>query len=389
VRLQGVFKAETETGPDFGQVITSFAMYLNSPTDITILKRPNWWNAGHTLWVLGGLGAVLFVSLGWAGTLRQRVRQRTRQLHAEIEERKRMEIQVDKTHKELLVASRQAGMAEVATSVLHNVGNVLNSANVSATLVADGVKKSKVSSLARVVALLREHDSDLGTFIASDPRGKHLPTYLAELSDYLLADQETTVKEVDSLLRNIEHIKEIVAMQQSYAKVSGVKEIVNVRDLVEDSLRMNEGALNRHGVEVIREFEDVPPINVEKHKVLQILVNLVRNAKQACDESSRVDKRLTLSIANRGGSIKMLVTDNGIGISAENRTCIFAHGFTTKKDGHGFGLHGGALAAKEMGGSLSLHSDGPGQGATFTLELPMGVPIIDAKPSTHEAHLDA
>src|SRR6185295_18274518 len=106
-------------------------------------------------------------------------------------------------------------------------------------------------------------------------------------SEHLLAEQTAVGGELDSLRRNIEHIKEIVAMQQNYATVGGVKELVNVVTLVEDSMRMNEGALSRHRVEVIREFETVPPMNVEKHKILQILVNLVRNAKYACDESGR------------------------------------------------------------------------------------------------------
>src|SRR6185295_14606791 len=139
---------------------------------------------------------------------------------------------------------------------------------------------------------------------------------------------------------------------------------------VEDSLCMNEGAMSRHGVEVIREFESVPPMNVEKHKILQILVNLVRNAKHACQASERPDKRLTVRVANGDGRIRISVIDNGVGIPPENMTRIFNHGFTTRKDGHGFGLHSGALAAKEMGGSLTVHSDGPGQGATFTLVLP-------------------
>jgi signal transduction histidine kinase len=176
---------------------------------------------------------------------------------------------------------------------------------------------------------------------------------------------------LDSLRRNVEHIKEIVAMQQNYAPLGGVKEMVNVADLVENSLRLNEGALSRHEVEVIREFEDVPPLNVEKHKILQILVNLLRNAKYACDDSERADKRLTVRVANGDGRVRISVMDNGVGIPPENLPRIFNYGFTTRKGGHGFGLHSGALAAKEMGGSLTVHSDGPGQGASFTLELPL------------------
>jgi PAS domain S-box-containing protein len=297
----------------------------------------------------------------------------------DITERKQAEAALEKAYQALVDVSRQAGMAEVATNVLHNVGNVLNSVNISTTLIVQSVKQSRASSLSRVVSLLQEHAHDLGEFITNDSRGKHLPAHLARLSEQLQAEQETNVRELDSLRRNVEHIKEIVAMQQNYATFGGVKEMVNVVDLVEDSLRINEAALSRHRVEVIREFEPVPPLNVEKHKILQILVNLLRNAKHACQDSERADKRITVRVAHGEGRIRISVIDNGVGIPLDNLTRIFNHGFTTRKDGHGFGLHSGALAAKEMGGSLTVHSDGPGQGAAFTLELP-----CPARENSHE-----
>jgi signal transduction histidine kinase len=137
---------------------------------------------------------------------------------------------------------------------------------------------------------------------------------------------------------------------------------------------MNAGALVRHEIEVIREFLEVPAISVEKHKVLQILVNIIRNAKYACDESAAKEKRITLKVYWQDPWVCIAVIDNGIGIPSENLTRIFNHGFTTRKDGHGFGLHSGALAASELGGALSVHSEGLGQGATFTLTLPLGPP---------------
>jgi PAS domain S-box-containing protein len=295
----------------------------------------------------------------------------------DITERKQAGVKLQEAHKQLLDISRQAGMAEVATGVLHNVGNVLNSVNVSASLVVEDLKKSKMANLARVVALMYEHSADLGTYFTVDPKGKQLPGYLVQLSGHLAGEQEAIVKEMHELHSNIEHIKEIVAMQQSYAKLSGITELLKVTDLVEDTLRMNAGALVRHEVKVIREFDSqLPEISTDRHKVLQILVNLVRNAKYACSESGRTDKKLTVRVTNGDDRVRIAVTDNGMGIAPENLTRIFAHGFTTKKDGHGFGLHSGALAAKEMGGSLGVHSDGVGCGATFTLELPLQSPKV-------------
>ncbi len=292
-------------------------------------------------------------------------------LKNEIEERKRMQAEVEHVHRELVEASRQAGMAEVATSVLHNVGNVLNSVNIASSCVADSLRRSKSASLSKVVALLHEHEADLGDFLTSDPKGKQVPGYLAQLAGHLNREQTAVLTELDGLQSNIEHIKDIVMMQQSTAKLSGVSEELKVSDLVEDALRMNASTLARHDIQVIKEFEEMPPLTVEKNKVLQILVNLMRNAQQASDESGHREKILTLRVTNNHNGVRIAVSDNGVGISSENLARIFAHGFTTKKGGHGFGLHSGALAAKEMGGALSVHSDGPGRGATFTLELPL------------------
>lgn len=281
--------------------------------------------------------------------------------------------ELERTHRQLVDASRQAGMAEVATNVLHNVGNVLTSLNVSANLVAEQVERSKAEGLGRLAALLQQHEHNLGAYLASDPRGRHVPTYLLELSEHILHERDSNLRELTSLRSHIDHIKQIVSVQQSYSKVSGVNEVVSPAELLEDALRMNEGAFHRHEVSVVRAFEPVPKINSEKHKILQILVNLLRNAKYACSESGRPDRCVTLRVANGQGSVRISVADNGVGIAPENMTRIFAHGFTTRHDGHGFGLHSGALAARELGGSLQVFSEGLGRGATFVLELPLAI----------------
>jgi signal transduction histidine kinase len=271
---------------------------------------------------------------------------------------------------ELAETSRLAGMAEVATSVLHNVGNVLNSVNIASSCLSENLRKSKAAHLSKVVALLQMHDKDLGAFFANDPTGKRLPAYLDRLDKRLASEQAKALKELAQLQMNIEHIKEIVTVQQSLAKASGLTEVVNVADLVEDALRINLNGLVRRGFGIVREFQPTPKITVQRHKVLQILVNLVRNAKHACDASPLRERKLTLRTVNGEGRILIQVCDNGIGIPRENLLRIFSHGFTTKKDGHGFGLHSGAIAASEMGGSLTVQSEGSGQGAVFTLELP-------------------
>jgi PAS domain S-box-containing protein len=290
----------------------------------------------------------------------------------DISERKEAEDALRISQQQLLETSRRAGMAEVATGVLHNVGNILNSVNISATVIAEKVQKSVMTQLANVANLLREHSKDLPELLSSDERGKRLPGFIQMLADAFGDERKVLLGEVELLHKNVVHIKDVVAMQQNYARVSGMTEPLQLSALVEDALEMNTAALGRHRVKVTRDFAPAPTVSVDKHKVLQILVNLIRNAKYAMDAAGHEDKLLELSVrCTDHGTVSVSVRDNGIGIAADNLTKIFSHGFTTKTEGHGFGLHSSAIAAKEMGGSLTAASEGLGKGATFTLELPV------------------
>lgn len=305
-----------------------------------------------------------------------------RGIFQDITAQKKAAEEVERLNRRLLETSRLAGMAEVATGVLHNVGNVLNSVSVSAALVSDRLKQLKLANLRRAAGMLREQNGNLAQFLTEDPRGRVLPEYLTAVSEQLTTEQNELIQEAAVLTQNIEHIKEIVAMQQGYAKVSGAFEHLAPTELVEDALRINAAAFERHRVEVIREYRShLPRVNVDRHKVLQILINLLRNAKYALDAGNPPQRRLVVRVEHGdAGKVTIRIRDNGAGIAPENLTRIFALGFTTKKDGHGFGLHSAANAAREMGGRLTAHSEGLGQGAEFSLELP-AVPRVSLPES--------
>lgn len=292
-------------------------------------------------------------------------------LEAEITERKAAEARVADLNRQLVETSRQAGMAEVATGVLHNVGNVLNSVNIAASTVVDKLRASKVVSLSKAVGLMDEHSQNLGTFLLSDPQGQRLPGYFRKLSAILTDENATVRAELQQLCKNIEHIKEIVGMQQSYARATGFLEDVSPESLVDDALDLNRASFDRHRIRLIKKIHPVPNVRVDKHKVLQILTNLVQNAKHAIEDAAQVDPLISISVSQVDERVRIDIHDNGIGIPPENLTRIFQHGFTTKKNGHGFGLHSGANAAQEMGGVLVADSQGVHHGATFTLELPI------------------
>jgi PAS domain S-box-containing protein len=278
----------------------------------------------------------------------------------------------EEQHKQLVDASRLSGMAEVATNVLHNVGNVLTSVNVSAALIVCSVRASKVHGVTLAVQLMNEHADDLEIFLAADPKGKMLPGYLGQLAQVLVTEQQGVIEELMALTRSVDHIQEIIAAQQVHAGAASLVEPMQILDLVEEALRINAGALARSDLTVEKDFALIPELPLDKGRILQILVNLVRNAEQAMDAAVGRVHRLTLSVdVVQDRTLRIRIADSGIGIAPENLTRVFAHGFTTKKSGHGFGLHSAAVAAREMGGSLSAYSDGPGSGTTFTLELPV------------------
>ncbi len=303
-------------------------------------------------------------------TLEQRIEERTRELKDQVKAKEKALRQLTEAQSSLLEISRSAGMAEVATGVLHNVGNVLNSINVSSNLIREQIRQSRIPNIGKVAELLTNPQGGLYHFLTEDPRGRKIPEYLASLSVALEKERQGVAKEVESLHHKIDHIKEIVTMQQTYGRVFGVVETVKPEELMEDALTLNSGALARHHVEVIRDYDDVPSITVDKHTILQILLNFINNAKYACSESHG-PKKVTLRIfAPAPDRVAFQVQDTGVGILPENMKRIFQHGFTTRKHGHGFGLHSGALAARTLGGTLTADSDGPGCGASFTLEIP-------------------
>jgi signal transduction histidine kinase len=400
LKLAGVYLGQ---GGDriHGRDIDAFEVLLNWTNPIMVLRSPPWWTARHALTVAGALLAVLLLAAIWIWALRRRVEERTHALKVEIEdhkhteielekktnlltqeiqERRRIEAEVERGHKQLLITSRLAGMAEVATSILHNVGNVMTSVNVLSASIVDLVRNSKISSVFRLGELLGKNQDDLAKFVAEDQRGRQMPEYVRRLAGHLAEEQEVLLQKVKVLNENINHINEIVGMQQDYAQVSGVLETLRPAEVVEDALRMHGESLRRHDIELAREVEPIPAVTMDRHKVLQILFNLLENAKYACLQGSAPEKKIVVGLqAAANGFLRLRVADNGMGIARENLSRIFGQGFSTRKDGHGFGLHSSVLAAQDMGGSLVAYSDGLGKGATFVLEIPVTPPNKGAR----------
>jgi signal transduction histidine kinase len=144
--------------------------------------------------------------------------------------------------------------------------------------------------------------------------------------------------------------------------------------LVDEALRLQQGALFQAGITVSREVQALPPVKTDKHKVLTILLNLLSNARQAIEAHPQDAPHLTVRAALEDGWVRLQVVDTGVGIAPDIRERLFTQGFTTRTEGHGIGLHSSALSAQLMGGRLTLDSEGLGHGTTATLLIPFHTP---------------
>lgn len=289
-----------------------------------------------------------------------------------VMERKKITEELRTTQEKLVETARKAGMADVATDILHQVGNILNSVNVSVHSIEEKVLNSQAMNLKKVTDMISKHADDLATFLTEDYRGKHIPVYLTEASKLIVDDHADITKNLRTLIRNVKHIEQVIKAQPGYAKIGGTEVLANINEVIENAIRINNAGLKSNEINFKLDLAELPSFHMEKQSVLQILVNLISNGIYALTASKEREKTLKIRSYRHGKDrLRIEVEDNGIGIPKENMVKIFTHGFTTRQDGQGFGLHSSAIAAKVIGGSLTVHSNGINQGATFTLELPL------------------
>ena len=295
-------------------------------------------------------------------------------LVVEMAERKKAESEREALNRRLQEASRRIGMAEVAASVLHNVGNVLNSVNVSVGLIHKVLERTPIDKVGRIGQMVQDHINDLSGYLAQDEKGKQIPSYLVKLATQVSTNFTGINKELDSLDHNIEHIRRIIMAQQGHAKTQILLEQMQLTDVIEQALAINRDSLEKADITVVREYAELPIMMCDRHQVLQIMVNLVNNAINAMKAMHGHAHRLTVKIGYHSESreqVLVQVHDTGMGITPDNLKRLFTQGFTTRPEGQGLGLHSSSLAAKLLGGTLSAASEGEGRGATFTLDLPL------------------
>lgn len=293
----------------------------------------------------------------------------------DVSARKETESKLANAQNQLVDAAHKSGMAEMATGVLHNIGNILNSVNLAGEEIYRISGSSKISGLLKANDMLQQHEENMGEFLSQDARGKKLPEYFIKIGKVLNDEISSIRSESKELIAKTTMMKEVISTQQAYAKSGFHSEQLNLQELVEDALKIQEASLKKWGVKLNTHFAEIPICSGQKSKLLQVITNLIKNAKEAMNDNDQFNRPKELNIETgivNDNAIYLKVQDNGCGINKDQLAKIFNHGFTTKESGHGFGLHSSANAMTEMKGSLKVDSEGVQKGACFTVTIPTG-----------------
>ena len=346
------------------------------------VAAPAWWTIGFYILLTIVVGSILIYLYIEHSRKVVAVRQEIEELKEENEQlrteltRKISEIEkiaerLRKAEEELEEKSQNEGMAEIAAGVLHNVANVLSSVNSSNTFIQDTAKYSKVDGLIKANKLLREHIDHIDQFIFEDPRGKKLLNYYLKLEEPLRKEREDIVSQSERLDEKISIINDVITAQQSHAMSGQITSETVLSEIVESTLSLQEDLLADYELDVTTDLKAKTPVIAQRSKLIHVLVNFIKNAGESMEENHPENKKLTIKTWEDSYKVYLSVTDNGLGIKGENIDKIFSHTYTTKKKGHGFGLHSSANYMKEMGGKIKVSSEGRGKGTTFTLVFPI------------------
>ncbi len=276
------------------------------------------------------------------------------------------------TQEKLIKKAHKAGMADIATGTLHNIGNILSSVKTSTQFIRNNYKSEFFDKFKKANTLLRENKDNIEDFILHNPKSKKLIQYYLKLEEGIDEDTGIIKEHIDRLSDKVEAIADVIAAQQSYAGAASLTENFNLSDIIEDALTMQQESLSEYNISIEKEFNDIQEVPVQKTKLIHLLVNLINNAKDAMTKISPEKRKLTIMLSSENENVNIKIKDTGIGISSENLQKIFSHGYTTKKDGHGFGLHSCANYMTEMNGRMWAESEGEDKGATFVMAFPKG-----------------
>ncbi len=310
--------------------------------------------------------------------LEERVSQRTLELNEKnLQLRETMRL-LDEEKKKQVQQAYNAGIVEHAISVLHNIGNAITPLAVRLQKLHQNKVESQFSSyLQQLCSLLEQHQSDLEDFFCSS-RGQQFLPFLKQLTQTSDQQKEDELKSMDVMAHQLDHITEIIALQQKYATQQSNTEEIQISQVIDDAMEMMKPAFDKRNIIVLEEVQpELPRIQNDPNKLVQIFMNLFKNSIESIDQCLRAPKEgyqgtVRVGVGTVGvDQLHIYVKDNGQGAEPESLKRAFEFGYSTKKRGSGFGLHDCANFIRFHKGTVELTSEGIGKGATITFTLPI------------------
>lgn len=277
--------------------------------------------------------------------------------------------QIKEEQKKNLELAHEAGMAEIAGEIIHNIGNILSALFIYIQKIEKQVALTCEFKFDQVKSLITPYNDDLYEFFQKDQKGKKLSqyiwTHIGETKDRMEVIA-TNIKKIEDLSKVISNI---LRAQRMYAQTGVFVDKYKIYDIVLSSIEVLQLKITSYNVVIENHVDSKLEINVERSKLINILVNIIKNALEACENSEQ--RHISISTQLDSNSVSLIVKDTGVGIEKDMLEKIFNHGVTTKKNGNGFGLHSCANLTKELKGSLVAQSEGIGKGASFVLRIPI------------------
>ena len=278
---------------------------------------------------------------------------------------------------EALVQAFSQGRLEIVDTILHNIGNAINSVAVGVGTIAEHLTDNElVSRLSALGKSIEAHRDDWIPYLENDPQGQKVMPFILALADDFSSQNALLQDTIRRVQGRVDHIVDIIRTERLFESEEAMtRKDIDLRGAIADAVKLLQESLSRRGTRVEIDCQDAPDeIRIQESKFHQMLVNLTKNAMEAIDELAASgglgeEPCIRLRAYVEGEFLVLEATDNGVGIEAANSRRIFAAGYTTKERGSGLGLHSTANFVIGSGGRIRALSDGLGKGTTMRVEL--------------------
>ena len=286
----------------------------------------------------------------------------------------------DVTHQviaeEALTQAFTQGRLEIVETVVHNIGNAINSVTVGINVLHENLADNELLHHFFAFAdAVKAHQDDWVDYINNDQQGQQVLPFIIALAASFTDQNREVTETLKRVRERVAHINDIISAQKSTNQPSMMWKNINLLNAILSAVKIQQDSIDKRGIEVEVNCENAPEeIRIQESQFHQMLVNLVKNSIEAIDELARLGGfNETPGIAVKAYTSEdflfLDITDNGIGIASDKLKLIFSAGYTTKESGTGLGLHSSANFVIGSGGKIYPLSEGIGKGTTMRIML--------------------